>query len=116
MAFSLADKWASYRWIMQEKGLQKYWNEIQQIMNSVLGSTLTAGTTSVGAIDIETEDGGGLKSVSTLRSGSFSTSNAGASGSSQVPLPDPAGTTGANNVPPTTPRLSFKTPTAGFRS
>lgn len=120
MARTFANYLDSLRWKFAEKGLQSTWNELKQIANSKLGAGLTAGTTLVGAIDLTAENGVGLLSVATTRSGSFGASNAGVSGSSKVLTADPAGESGGLTSDsfgtPVPARLTNRTPVNGFNS
>lgn len=94
MAYKLSDYWAGLKWIMAEKGLQNQWNVMTQVMNSKLGTSLVAGTTVVGDIDlIAAEDTTGLKSNG-ARSGPFISTNANSGAFLVVPA-DPSGFSGS---------------------
>jgi|SRR5215831_5447338 len=98
------------RWVMFEKGLQVEWNYLNQIVNSLCGSGFTASTTEFGTADLTAATGINKNTTKTF-SGTFASgAQAGGTGFT-VPPADLAGIVG-----PPPPRISFKVPTAGFRT
>lgn len=114
MAVTLRQYVDGLRWIMTEKGLQRYWNELNQIVLSKAGSGITGGTTELDSgIDIADGNGTGIEPVAANPlSGPFATTGAQKTVAGEEVVPaDPGG-----NYGPTPPHISGpKFPTAGFR-
>jgi hypothetical protein len=108
MAITLRQKLDSWRWIFKERGIQRIWDELDQVFRS---KTNVASGAIIGSFDITTEGASGLVGTAGVFSGAFSSGNTGTG--KQSTLPD-LGTAGGYG--PTPVRLSQNNPSGGFRN
>lgn len=84
------------KWAMFEQGLQVWWNRLNQVFSAEIGSTVVAGTTVIGTLDVADGAGGGIQKTP-LRpiAGPFAATGAEITTSGyKVPPADPGGAVG----------------------
>ena len=118
MAVTARQMMDALRWPMFEKGMQRYWNILNQFMVSQIQAGATPGTTLFDAVDV-TDASTGIELGTKTLSGAFAGTGTNATvGGEKTPYADPGGHYGPTPARQATAGVAgaLALPTAGFKN